>query len=190
MPQDKQKINILNAQNLSEKILQEKNATRMWDKARADPEITTQNACAISPGGEKGLRGWNHLPLPFLSLLFSCWVMGNSLPPHWLRSTRLLCPWDIQGRTLERVAFSSSGDLPDPAFKSISVLAGKFFTGEPPVFRSVQFSQSCPHFVTPWTAARQASLSITNSRGLHKHKSIESVMPSNHLIVFFFRFHI
>ena len=38
-------------------------------------------------------------------------------------------------------------------------------------------------FVTPWTAARQASLSITNSRSLLKLMSIESVMPSNHLIL-------
>ena len=38
-------------------------------------------------------------------------------------------------------------------------------------------------FVTPWTAAHQASLSITNSQNLLKHMSIESVMPSNHLIV-------
>ena len=37
---------------------------------------------------------------------------------------------------------------------------------------------------TPWTAARQASLSITNSRSLLKFMSIESVMPSNHLILF------
>ena len=37
--------------------------------------------------------------------------------------------------------------------------------------------------VTPWTAARQASLSITNSRSLLKLMSIESVMPSNHLIL-------
>ena len=36
-------------------------------------------------------------------------------------------------------------------------------------------------FVTPWTAARQASLSITNSWTLVKPMSIESVMPSNHL---------
>ena len=36
---------------------------------------------------------------------------------------------------------------------------------------------------TPWTAARQASLSITNSRSLLKLMSIESVMPSNHLIL-------
>ena len=38
-------------------------------------------------------------------------------------------------------------------------------------------------FVTPWIAARQASLSITNSRSLLKHMSIESVRPSSHLIL-------
>ena len=38
-------------------------------------------------------------------------------------------------------------------------------------------------FVMPWTAARQASPSITNSRSLLKLTSIESVMPSNHLIL-------
>ena len=45
--------------------------------------------------------------------------------------------------------------------------------------------QSLSHirlFVTPWTAAHQTSLSITNSRGLPTLMSIESVMPSNHLI--------
>ena len=38
-------------------------------------------------------------------------------------------------------------------------------------------------FVTPWTAAHQASLSITNSQSLPKLMSVESVMPSNHLIL-------
>ena len=38
-------------------------------------------------------------------------------------------------------------------------------------------------FVTPWTAVRQASLSITNSQSLLKLMSIEMVMPSNHLIL-------
>ena len=51
-------------------------------------------------------------------------------------------------------------------------------------FSSIQFSRSVmSDSVTPWTAARQASLSITNSRGLLKLMSIESVMPSNHLIL-------
>ena len=51
---------------------------------------------------------------------------------------------------------------------------------------SVQFSsvtQSCPTLVTPWTAAHQTSLSITNSQSLLKLMSIESVMPSNRLIL-------
>ena len=38
-------------------------------------------------------------------------------------------------------------------------------------------------FATPWTTARQASLSITSCRSLPKHMSIESVMPSNHCIL-------
>ena len=49
-----------------------------------------------------------------------------------------------------------------------------------------QFSsvaQLHPTFVTPWTAARQASLSIANSWSLLKLMSIESLMPSNHLIL-------
>ena len=44
------------------------------------------------------------------------------------------------------------------------------------------FAQLCQLFVTPRTAARQASLSTTNSRSLLKLMCIESVMPSNHLI--------
>ena len=45
-------------------------------------------------------------------------------------------------------------------------------------------SLSCVQiFVTPWTAACQASLSITNPQSLLKLKSIDSVMPSNHLIL-------
>ena len=39
------------------------------------------------------------------------------------------------------------------------------------------------HFVTPWTAVRQASLSFTNSRSLFKLMSIKLVIPSNHLIL-------
>ena len=51
----------------------------------------------------------------------------------------------------------------------------------PVPFSSV--AQSCPTLCDPWTAARQASLSITNSQSLPKLMSIESMMPSNHLIL-------
>ena len=50
-------------------------------------------------------------------------------------------------------------------------------------FRSVQSLSCVQLFATPWTAAHQASLSITNSRSLLKLMSIESVMLSNHLIL-------
>ena len=50
-----------------------------------------------------------------------------------------------------------------------------------PQFSSV--ARLCPTLATPWTAARQASLSVTNSQSLLKLMSIDSVMPSNHLIL-------
>ena len=50
-------------------------------------------------------------------------------------------------------------------------------------FSSVQLLSCVWLFATPWTAAHQASLSITNSRSLLKLMSIESVMPSNHHIL-------
>ena len=50
-------------------------------------------------------------------------------------------------------------------------------------FSSVQSLSHVQLFVTPWTAACQASMSITNSQSLLKLVSIELVMPSNHLIL-------
>ena len=50
-------------------------------------------------------------------------------------------------------------------------------------FSSVQSLSRVWLFVTPWTTACQASLSITNSQSLLKLMSMESVMPSNHLIL-------
>ena len=48
---------------------------------------------------------------------------------------------------------------------------------------SVQFLSHVQHFETPWTAACQASLSITKSQNLLKLRSIKSVVPSSHLIL-------
>ena len=56
-------------------------------------------------------------------------------------------------------------------------------TWDPAHFSSVQLLSHVRLFVTPWTAACQTSLSITNSWSLLKLMSIESVMPSNHLIL-------
>ena len=82
--------------------------------------------------------------------------------------------------------------VPQPGIKAVPpALEGQVSTtalpGKSPSNSSVSIScssdtQSCL-FATPWTAARQASLSITNSRTLLKLTSIESVTSSNHLIL-------
>ena len=62
----------------------------------------------------------------------------------------------------------------------------KPYLESPLTFSSVQYTsvaQSSLTLTTPWTTAHQASWSITNSWSLPKHMSIESVMPSNHLIL-------
>ena len=71
---------------------------------------------------------------------------------------------------------------------SLGKLKEKHFHKKNTLVSSFQFSSvarfSCVRlFPTPWTAALQASLSITNSQNLLKLMPIESVMPSNHLIL-------
>ena len=56
-------------------------------------------------------------------------------------------------------------------------------TSHDPDISSVQLFSHIWLIATPWTATWQASLSITKSQSLHKLMSIESVMPSNHLIL-------
>ena len=58
-----------------------------------------------------------------------------------------------------------------------------FYLITPLPISSVQSLSHVQLFATPWTTARQASLSITNSPSLLKLMSIESMMPSNHLIL-------
>ena len=64
-----------------------------------------------------------------------------------------------------------------------SILLYRYRMMGPFQFNSVQSLSRIQLFVTPWTAARQASLSITNSWSLLKLMSIASVMPSTHLIL-------
>ena len=63
------------------------------------------------------------------------------------------------------------------------VIVSKVLNDMEQQFSSVQSLSRVRLFATPWTAAFQASLSITNSQSLPKLMSIESVMPSNHLIL-------
>ena len=97
----------------------------------------------------------------------------------------------LQARTLGWIAYTfSSGSSHPRNWTRLSCVAGRFFTNlairKTPlhIFSSVE-SLSCVQLIaTPWTAACQASLSITNSQTLPKLTSTESVMPSNHLIVY------
>ena len=81
--------------------------------------------------------------------------------------------------------FPTPGDLPNLGIKPISLpslaFTGRFFSSTPG--SSVQSLSHIQLFATPWTAACQASLSITNSWSPPKHMSIESVMSSNLLIL-------
>ena len=76
-----------------------------------------------------------------------------------------------KGNTREYFNLEISRDFQDGAQKALIQ------------FSSVQPLSCVRLFVTPWITARQASLSITNSRSSLRLTSIESVMPSNHLIL-------
>ena len=90
-----------------------------------------------------------------------------------------------------RLPCPPSGDHPDPGIEPVSLGSPTLEVDSLPLvppgntfqFSSVE-SLSCARlFATPWTVARQASISVTNYRSLLKLMSIESVMPSNHLIL-------
>ena len=94
-----------------------------------------------------------------------------------------------QARILEWVAIPfSRGIFPtqgwNPSFSFVSCIGRRILyrlTEKTPNYQFSSVAQSL--FATPWTAARQTSLSITNSWSLPKAMSIESVMPSNHIIL-------
>ena len=73
--------------------------------------------------------------------------------------------------------------LVDLFFFTLGQICRSRIAGSQDRCQSVQSLSRVWLFVTPWTAAHQASLSITNSRNPPKLMSTESVMPSNHLIL-------
>ena len=88
-------------------------------------------------------------------------------------------PWTEQPGGLQSMGLQESGTW----FNAWTIANPTYVNTE---MTSVQFSsvpQSCLTPATPWTAACQTSLSITNSHSLLKLMSIESVMPPNHLIL-------
>ena len=133
-----------------------------------------------------------------LLLSISCSGMSNSLQPHGLQPTTLLCPWDSPGKNYwSWLPFPFPGDLSNPGFKPtypvwqvdslpLSHWEAHHSLRAPiilDIFSSVQLLSHVWLFATPWITTRQASLSITNSQSLPKLMSIESVMPSSQLIL-------
>ena len=114
---------------------------------------------------------------------------------HFSRVRLFGTPWTIARQAPLSIGFSrqeywsglpcpSSGDLADLGIEPVVL---KYLlhwqVGYLPL-SSVQSLRRVQLFATPWTAACQASLSITNSWSLLKLMSINSVMPSNHLILY------
>ena len=71
----------------------------------------------------------------------------------------------------------------EKAGSKLNIQKTKNMSSGPIQFSSVQLLSRVRRFATPWIAARQASLFITNSRSLLKLMPIELVMPSSHLIL-------
>ena len=162
---------------------------------KKDPQILFTQASETSFSGPLGYSalhfGWNDS----YSMFFRCFKIGGgrglalflSLCWIWINTVLVFWPWGMQDLV--------SG----PGIRLISPCIGRqslnsWISREVPLlyilalnvllyFNSVQLSRLVKSdSATPWTSARQASLSITNSQSLPKHMSIESVMPSNHLI--------
>ena len=112
-------------------------------------------------------------------------------------TTRLLCSWDSSGKnTGVSCHFLLQGIFPIQESNPhlLPALAGGFFTtelpGNPITIDQIRSDQSLSRvwlFATPWIAARQASLSITNSRSSLRFTSIESVMPSRNKTIWWQR---
>ena len=90
---------------------------------------------------------------------------------YLLLTESAITSWQIDGETMETVR--------DFIFLDSKITAD----GDSVQFSSVQLLSHVLLFATPWTTARQASLSITNSRSLLKLMPIKLVTPSSHLIL-------
>ena len=119
---------------------------------------------------------------------FYC-LVSKSCPtlsqPHGLQPSRLLCPWDFPGKnTAVGCHFLFQGIFLTQRSNRHLLHGWRILYYWAMIdFSSVQSLSRVRLFVTPWITARQASLSITNSQSSLKLTSIQSMMPSSHLIL-------
>ena len=125
---------------------------------------------------------------------------GSSQPRDWTQVSSIAGGFFTSWVTMEAQEYWSGEPIPSPGIFLTQGLNTYLLLllqlqmgslpleppGKPPSvsvsISSVQLLSCVPLFATPWTAARQASLNITNSRNLLKLTFIDLVMPSNHLI--------
>ena len=156
------------------------------------------SSCAVTQESTSAHSSWEclHFPtsLPLLTLSHllkgPLWTsvhihlcLGNPKALGWYFFLRNL-PWCIWWTCLPPLGPSDTL-LPSGLGKSMHLFSNQpgSVSQIPAQFRSVQLLSRVWLFATPWTAAHQASLSIINSQSLLKLTCIESVMPSNHLIL-------
>ena len=121
------------------------------------------------------LKALNKKPTAYFSNLIST----HSTPCPWSRRLTGLCfPPRARLFTVWSLAHCITLLSPSLFFPSYHSVFPMTF-----IFSSLQSLSHVQLFATPWTTARQASLSITNSRSPPKPMSFDSVMPSNHLIL-------
>ena len=113
-----------------------------------------------------------HFHCNMLSSIVTAFLPRSKHHLIWLQSpsTVILDPKKIKSVTVSIVSPSICHEVMGPDAMIL-------------VFSSVQSLSRVRLFMTPWIAARQASLSITNSQSSLRLTSIESVMPSSHLIL-------
>ena len=143
---------------------------RAFQNAR--PLVTTQESTKMEQGSSKGVLDKEQLeswPLRRATMsTFGLALMALRLKYH--------------SSTWTPFGFSWTEPWVNQSFRETSVHCWSHWTSGF-ALSNVNSVQSLRLFATPWTAACQASLCITNSRSLLKLMSIESVMPSNHLIL-------
>jgi len=165
------------------------------DAKRLHGTTATAAVTGVPPGLPQWWSSWQ-ITFSVLSPLPSCQSSFKAIPAEELLEVTdsrrsLVCAGTWVSSELQRSLLSSvsSAVLGELLHSDAGCLWGKLqmfpygLTSSPSYFSSVQSLSRVRLFVTPWIAARQASLSITNSRSSPRLTSIESVMPSSHLIL-------
>ena len=148
-------------------------------------QALSSQSCALDPWGPPSIVCMPHPASAFLDCLLPHEQVFTGAPPFLSYSSQAGALWPLilsfpQGpgalATLDSSVSSTS--------VSSHLLLSSLLLGQSACdVVAVQLLSHVQLFVAPWTAAHQASRSFTNSRSLLKLMSVESVMPSNHLIL-------